>query len=84
MTDKKRIGGSCDFLIKQERRNSWCLGDLKSVSSERARQWTGEKPATAQLGFVLVLDAARAGPKVMVDKCVHRGGGTRQDEGADG
>ena len=34
MTDKKRIGGSCDFLIKQKD-GTVVLGDLKTVSSAK-------------------------------------------------
>ena len=35
MTDKKKIGGSCDFLI-QKRQDIVVLGDLKTVSSIKA------------------------------------------------
>ena len=65
MTDKKRIGGSCDFLIKQAD-GTIVLGDLKTVSSEKALK--ARKPATAQLGAYLYL-LSKSYPKVMVDKC---------------
>jgi hypothetical protein len=66
LTDKKRMGGSCDFLIKMPT-GEICLGDLKSVSSEKAVK--ARKPATAQLGAYLYL-LSRSYPKVLVDKCV--------------
>ena len=66
MTDKKRMGGSCDFLV-QIPDGSIVLGDLKTVSSEKACK--ARKPATAQLGAYLFL-LSRSYPKVMVDKCV--------------
>ena len=65
MTDKKRMGGSCDFLIKKD--GQIILGDLKSVSSEKALK--SRKPATAQLGFYLYM-LQKCWPHVMVDKCV--------------
>ena len=64
MTDKKRMGGSCDFLIKKD--GQIILGDLKSVSSEKALK--SRKPASAQMGFYLMM-LQRCYPKVMVDKC---------------
>ena len=64
MTDKKRMGGSCDFLIKKD--NQLILGDLKSVSSERALK--SRKAASAQMGFYLMM-MQKCWPKVMVDKC---------------
>ena len=66
MTDKKRMGGSCDFLIKMPT-GEICLGDLKTVSSEKALK--SRKPATAQLGAYLYL-LSKSYPHVMVDKCV--------------
>ena len=66
MTDKKRMGGSCDFLI-QIPDGSIVLGDLKTVSSEKALK--SRKPATAQLGAYLYL-MSKSYPKVLVDKCV--------------
>ena len=66
MTDKKRMGGSCDFLI-QIPDGSIVLGDLKTVSSEKACK--ARKPATAQLGAYLYL-LSKSYPHVMVDKCV--------------
>jgi hypothetical protein len=66
MTDKKRMGGSCDFLIQMPT-GEICLGDLKSVASEKACK--ARKPATAQLGGYLYL-LSKSYPKVMVDKCV--------------
>ena len=64
MTDKKRMGGSCDFLIKKD--SQIILGDLKSVSSERALK--SRKAASAQMGFYLMM-MQKCWPKVMVDKC---------------
>ena len=64
MTDKKRIGGSCDFLIKLPS-GEICLGDLKSVSSLKAVD--RRKPATEQLGAYLHL-LSKSYPHVMVDK----------------
>ena len=64
MTDKKRMGGSCDFLIEKD--GQLILGDLKSVSSERALK--SRKPASAQMGFYLMM-MQKCWPKVMVDKC---------------
>ena len=52
MTDKKRMGGSCDFLVQMPDK-SIVLGDLKTVSSEKACK--ARKPATAQLGAYLYL-----------------------------
>ena len=66
MSDKKRIGGSCDFLIKQKD-GTVVLGDLKTVSSAKAVD--RRKPATAQLGAYLYL-LSRSYPKICVDKCV--------------
>jgi hypothetical protein len=66
MSDKKRMGGSCDFLVKQKD-GTVVLGDLKTVSSAKAVD--RRKPATAQLGAYLFL-MSKSYPKVMVDKCV--------------
>ena len=49
MSDKKRIGGSCDFLVKKPD-GTVVLGDLKTVSSLKALK--ARKPATAQLGCI--------------------------------
>ena len=64
LTDKKTMGGSCDFLIKLPT-GEICLGDLKSVASVKACK--ARKPATEQLGAYLHM-LARCYPKVMVDK----------------
>ena len=66
MTDKKRMGGSCDFLV-QTPDGSIVLGDLKTVSSVKACK--ARKPATEQLGAYLYL-MSKSYPKVMVDKVV--------------
>lgn len=64
LTDKRRMGGSCDFLIKTPD-GSLCLGDLKSVGTEKAV--ARRKPATEQLGAYLHM-LAKSYPKVCVDK----------------
>ena len=66
MTDKRNMGGSTDFLI-QLPTGEIVLGDLKTVSSEKAL--ASRKPATAQLGAYLQM-MAKCWPKVCVDKCV--------------
>ena len=66
MTDKKRMGGSCDFLVQMPDK-SIVLGDLKTVSSVKACK--ARKPATEQLGAYLYL-LSKSYPKVMVDKVV--------------
>ena len=66
MTDKRRFGGSCDFLIQQSD-GTVVLGDLKTVSSIKGVD--RRKPATAQLGAYLYL-LSKSYPKVLVDKCV--------------
>ena len=65
MTDKKRMGGSCDFLIKTLK-GEVVLGDLKTVSSVKAAK--ARKSASAQMGFYLMM-MQKCWPKVMVDKC---------------
>ena len=64
LTDKKRMGGSCDFLIKLPT-GELVLGDLKSVASVKACK--ARKPATEQLGAYLHM-LARCYPKICVDK----------------
>ena len=66
MTDKKKMGGSCDFLIQMPDK-SIVLGDLKTTSSVKATK--ARKPATEQLGAYLYL-LSKSYPKVMVDKVV--------------
>ena len=61
LTDKKRMGGSCDFLIKLPT-GELVLGDLKSVASVKACK--ARKPATEQLGAYLHM-LARCYPKIM-------------------
>ena len=50
MTDKKRMGGSCDFLIDQEGRDKLFLGISRAVSKPERAVDSHEKPASAQLG----------------------------------
>ena len=67
MTDKKRMGGSCDFLIQRLTRRI-VLGDLKTVSSVKAVDST-ESRQRQQLGRICIL-ISKSYPKVCVDKVV--------------
>ena len=66
MTDRKRMAGSCDFLIQMPDK-SIVLGDLKTTSSAKATK--ARKPATEQLGAYLYL-LSKSYPKICVDKVV--------------
>ena len=66
MTDRKRMAGSCDFLIQMPDK-SIVLGDLKTTSSVKATK--ARKPATEQLGAYLYL-LSKSYPKICVDKVV--------------
>ena len=66
MTDRKRMAGSCDFLIQMPDK-SIVLGDLKTTSSVKATK--ARKPATEQLGAYLFL-LSKSYPKICVDKVV--------------
>ena len=66
MTDRKKMAGSCDFLIQMPDK-SIVLGDLKTTSSVKATK--ARKPATEQLGAYIYL-LSKSYPKVMVDKVV--------------
>ena len=80
MTDKKRIGGSCDFLIKQKD-GTVVLGDLKTVSSAEG---SGQAQAgNRAAGGVPVLDEQEL-PEGAGRQMRDRGGRSRQDQSADG
>ena len=92
MTDKKRIGGSCDFLIKQKD-GTVVLDGLSHPSPEdreqRQSRWTGMEAGNGAAGTTSVPDEQRVAqsyPKVMVDKCVTvvAGPGKTQTQSIDG
>ena len=79
MTDKKRIGGSCDFLIKQKD------GTVVLGRSQNGQQLESSGQAQAGNGTtwgVPVLDEQEL-PEGAGRQMRHRCGGTRQDQGAD-
>ena len=64
--EKKDLGGSFDFLLKDEE-GKLVLGDLKSCSSKSAAK--RREPATAQLGAYLDMLLVHH-PTLEIDKCV--------------